>query len=240
MNSSRRDFLMTAGGIALASGVVSAARSAQAADAPAPAAGSDHKLPDLPYAYDALEPYIDAQTMTLHHDKHHASYVKNLNTAEAELAKARAANDFALVQHWSRQAAFNGAGHSLHTLFWKGMAPNGKGGGGQPTGKLLDKINQDFGSFDAFKAQFSAAATAVEGAGWAALHYRHEDGRLLVLQVENHQKLTPWGVTPLLVLDVWEHAYYLKYQNKRPDYVAAWWNVVNWEQAAANLDAAAK
>ncbi len=238
MDTSRRDFLMTAGGIAIAGGVLGSTLSAQAADAPA--AAVEHKLPELPYAYDALEPYIDAQTMTLHHDKHHAGYVKNLNAAEAALEKARAANDFALVQHWSKQVAFNGAGVSLHNLFWTIMAPNGKGGGGQPAGKLLEKITQDFGSFDAFKAQFSAAAASVEAAGWAALHYRKEDGRLLVLQIENHQKLTPWGVTPLLVLDVWEHAYYLKYQNKRPDYITAWWNVVNWEQVQANLEAAAK
>ncbi len=241
MDASRRDFLMTAGGIALAGGIVGSSVAAYGADSVAPApAGTEHKLPELPYAYDALEPFIDTQTMQLHHGKHHAAYVAGLNKAEAELAKARAANDFSLIQHWSRQASFNGGGHYLHSLFWKVMAPAGNGGGGAPIGKLADKIEQDFGRFDAFKAHFSAAAKAVEGGGWGMLHYRPEDGKLLVLQAENQQKLSPWGTVPLLAIDVWEHAYYLKYQNKRADYVDAWWNVVNWEQVLHNYETQAK
>jgi len=120
-------------------------------------------------------------------------------------------------------------------MFWKVMAPSGKGGGGEPEGALRDAINRDFGSFDAFKKQFSAAAAQVEGGGWGLLHYRPEDDRLLVLQAENQHKLTVWGAMPILGIDVWEHAYYLKYQNKRPDYIDAWWNVVNWKQVGDNL-----
>ena len=191
-----------------------------------------HDLPKLDYAYDSLEPHIDAATMELHHSKHHAAYVKGLNEAELELAKARASGDFASVQQWSKKAAFNGGGHALHSLFWKCMAPKA---GGEPKGVLLKKIEEDFGSFAAFKGQFTAAAIQVEGGGWALLHHRAEDNRLLVLQAENQHKLSPWNAAPILGIDVWEHAYYLKYQNKRADYVAAWWNVVNWDYVAAAL-----
>ena len=187
-----------------------------------------HELPSLPYAYADLEPYIDAQTMELHHSKHHKAYVDGLNKAEAELAKARAAGDFSMIQHWTKQSAFHGGGHALHTLFWQSMASPKNGAGGTPQGELSSKINEDFGSFDAFKKQFSAAALAVEGSGWAILHQRHSDNRLIILQAENQHKLSTWNTTPLLALDVWEHAYYLKYQNKRADYIQAWWNVVNW------------
>lgn len=198
-------------------------------------AQSEHTLPALPYEPFDLEPYIDTQTMQIHHGKHHAGYVANLNKAEAALAAARASGDFGLVQHWSRQVAFNYGGHWLHSMFWKVMAPNGKGGGGEPSGSLADKINEDFGTFEAFKKQFSAAAATVEGSGWGLLHYRPFDNRLVVLQAENQHKIAQWGGTPILGVDVWEHAYYLKYQNKRPDYIEAWWNVVNWGQVAENL-----
>ncbi len=196
-----------------------------------------HSLPNLPYSYSALEPYIDAQTMELHHSKHHKAYVDGLNKAEAELAKARANNDFTLIQHWSRQAAFHGGGHFLHSLFWSIIADPKNGGGGEPTGILADKIKEDFGSYDAFKKHFTATAIAVEGSGWGLLHYRAQDKKLLILQAENQQKLSAWGTTPIMGIDVWEHAYYLKYQNKRADYVNAWWNVVNWKQVQSNLQA---
>ncbi len=231
MAHTRRDFI-TAGSAVFAASALSSIE-ARAESAPLKEVGSlgkltTHELPPLPFTYNALEPFIDATTMELHHSKHHAAYVKGLNEAEAELAKARASGDFTLVQHWSKKAAFNGGGHALHTLFWKTLAPHGKGGGGEPTGDLADAIKEDFGGFSQFKAQFSAAATQVEGGGWAILHYRPTDKRLLVLQVENQHKLSSWDTIPLLPLDVWEHAYYLKYQNKRADYIAAWWNVVNW------------
>ena len=233
MIAKRRNLFLTALGLVLAGGFISTA-----IPLPAHAAEggtlTEHTLPELPYAYDALEPYIDAKTMELHHSKHHNAYVTGLNKAEAELAKARAANDFALVQHWSRQAAFHGGGHYLHSMFWQVMAPAGKGGGGEPSGPLADKIVEDFGSFEAFKAHFNAAANAVEGSGWALLHYRPEDKRLVILQAENQHKFSPWGSVPIMGIDVWEHAYYLNYQNKRADYVNAWWNIVNWEQVAKN------
>ena len=197
-----------------------------------------HELPPLPYDYNALEPHIDEQTMRLHHDKHHLAYVNGLNTAETKLAEARSSGDFSLIQHWERQAAFHGAGHFLHSIFWPNMAAAGNGGGGEPTGALAAKINEDFGSFEAFKKQFSAASAAVEGNGWGILAYRKVDDKLVILTAENHQKLTQWVATPLLVLDVWEHAYYLNYQNRRPDYVAAFFNVINWANVAANFKAA--
>ena len=148
-----------------------------------------------------------------------------------------AAGDMAQIQSLSRKYAFHGAGHYLHALYWSVMAPPGDGGGGEPTGSLAEQLAKDFGSVEAFKTQFSAAAGSVEGSGWCALHYRPIDDRLLVLQIENHQNLTPWGVIPLMVVDVWEHAYYLKYQNRRGDYVKAWWDVVNWARVGANLNA---
>ena len=194
-----------------------------------------HELPPLPYDYKALEPYIDEQTMHLHHDIHHKGYVDGLNNAEKKLAEARAAGDYALVKHWSREAAFHGSGHFMHAMFWPNMAPAGKGGGGEPTGALAEQIKKDFGSFDAFKKHYSAAAVAVEGSGWAVLAWQPQGNQLVILQSEKHQQLTQWGVVPLLVCDVWEHAYYLKYQNKRAAYVEAWWSVVNWADVAARL-----
>lgn len=234
MNTSRRDFIRVAGGVA-AAGVMANMFSS---DAAAQASGevTTHVLPELPYKYDALEPYIDAATMEIHHSKHHAAYVNGLNAAEAALAKARESGDFALAQYWTKRAAFNGGGHFLHSMFWKVMAPSGAGGGGEPSGGLRKMIERDFGSFETFKKEFSAAAVQVEGSGWGLLHYRPQDDRLIVLQAENQHKLTAWGALPVLGIDVWEHAYYLKYQNRRTDYVDAWWNVVNWEQVAANID----
>lgn len=193
-----------------------------------------HTLPPLPYPYDALEPYIDAKTMELHHSKHHQAYVDGLNKAEAELAKARQSGDYTLIEYWSKKAAFNGGGHFLHTMFWEIMAPPAKGGGGAVPGRLEAALKDSFGSVEAFRAQMSAAAAAVEGSGWTLLHVRPSDGRLIILQAENQHKLTPWGVVPILGIDVWEHAYYLKYQNRRTDYIKAWWNVVNWAKVEDN------
>ena len=231
--TTRRSFL-TAAGTGAAALVVGAPSLHSIGFEPTPAPGK-HERPALPYSFDALEPHIDAQTMQIHHGKHHMAYVNGLNKAEEELAKARAADDYALIQHWSKQAAFHGGGHWLHSMFWKIMGAPGTLGGGEPTGELLAAINDGFGSVGAFKKQFTAAAIAVEGSGWALLHYRRDDGRLIVMQAENQHKLSSWGTTPILGVDVWEHAYYLRYQNKRADYVAAWWNVVNWNAVAANL-----
>jgi Fe-Mn family superoxide dismutase len=186
-----------------------------------------HTLPPLPYNYDALEPYINQEIMRLHHDKHHKSYVDGLNKAEKEMQKARNSNNFDLIKHWEREAAFHGAGHYLHTIFWTIMSPNG---GGKPSGMLMREINQSFGSFEKFKAHFTEAANNVEGVGWAILVWSPRSRRLEILQAEKHQNLSQWDVVPILVLDVWEHAYYLQYKNERKKYVDNWWNIVNWRE----------
>jgi superoxide dismutase, Fe-Mn family len=242
--STRREFLQKAGtaivaGAMIASPLASLAENASGQPVQTRPAGSKgFELPPLPYGYNALEPYIDAQTMEIHHSKHHAAYVKGLIDAETALAGARAAGDFSLIQHFSRQIAFNYGGHYLHSMFWSVMAPSGSGGGGVPTGDLLEKITDDFGSFDNFKKQFSAAALRVEGSGWGLLHYRPMDGKLVISQAEKQHDMAIWGGTPIMGIDVWEHAYYLKYQNKRPDYIEAWWNVVNWSAVSGNLKSA--
>ncbi len=188
-----------------------------------------HVLPPLAYDYAALEPHIDEQTMKLHHDLHHQAYVDGLNGAEEKLAKMRETGDFSAVQAVQRALAFHGSGHANHCIFWENMGPNG---GGTPAGDLGARIQRDFGSFDAFQAHFSAAAATVEGNGWGILAWDSSAGQLIVLASMNHQNQGLHGSVPLLMLDVWEHAYYLKYQNKRPAYIKAWWNVVNWENVA--------
>jgi len=185
-----------------------------------------HKLPPLPYAYNALEPYIDEQIMRLHHTKHHQSYVDGLNKAETMLAQARKDRKFDLVKHWSRELAFHGSGHYLHTIFWNNMSPNG---GGEPKGMLMEAIKDYFGSYDAFKQHFTEAAKAVEGVGWAILVWSPRAHHLEILQSERHMLLTQWDTIPLLALDVWEHAYYLQYKNNRADYINNWWKIVNWK-----------
>lgn len=189
-----------------------------------------HKLPDLPYAYDALEPYYDEQTVRIHHDKHHQGYVDGLNKAEDSLEKARESGDYSGIRALEKAAAFNGSGHILHTLFWQSMCSPSTAQG-KPSGHLAEAIDKDFGSFEKFKAHFSAATREVEGSGWGILAYRPMDGKLVVLQAEKHQNLTQWGVIPILVCDVWEHAYYLKYQNRRAEWVEAFWNIVDWAAA---------
>lgn len=196
-----------------------------------------HTLPSLPYAYDALEPTISREIMYLHHDKHHQAYVDGLNKAELMMKKARETNDFSLLKHWEKEAAFHGSGHYLHTLFWEVMIP---GGGGQPRGDLLKQIEKDFGSFAAFKSHFSEAAKQVEGVGWAILIWSPRARRLEILQSELHMVLTQWDTIPILVLDVWEHAYYLQYKNNRAGYVDKWWDVVNWPKIAVRFTEAKK
>ncbi|WP_017755634.1 superoxide dismutase [Calidifontibacillus oryziterrae] len=189
----------------------------------------EHKLPPLPYPYDALEPYISEQIMKLHHDKHHKSYVDGLNKSEKMMETARENNDFELLKHWEREAAFHGSGHYLHTIFWNNMKPNG---GGRPKGQLLKQIEENFGGFDQFKSHFTEAANKVEGVGWAILVWSPRSHRLEILQSEKHQHYTQWDTIPLLVLDVWEHAYYLQYLNEKKQYVDQWWNVVNWNDVS--------
>jgi Fe-Mn family superoxide dismutase len=190
--------------------------------------GGQYILPPLPYAYDALEPHIDAETMHLHHDKHHLAYVNGLNKTLKELAEIDAANAppaTPLLTGLQEDLSFNAAGHLLHTLFWKCMGPNA---GGEPQGELADAIAGSFGSVAAFRTRFAAVALGVKGSGWAVLAYEPASQNLLILQVKQHDlQLAPW-MEPILALDVWEHAYYLKYKNTRGEYIKAWWNVVNW------------
>ncbi|MBM7702944.1 Fe-Mn family superoxide dismutase [Metabacillus iocasae] len=195
-----------------------------------------HKLPPLPYRYNALEPYIATKIMELHHQKHHKSYVDGLNKAEKKMQEARETENFDLIKHWEREAAFHGSGHYLHTMFWENMSPNG---GGQPRGRLAQQIVQDFGSFDKFKKHFSAAADKVEGVGWALLVWSPRAHRLEILQTEKQQLFTQWDTIPLLGLDVWEHAYYLQYQNDRKTYINNWWNIVNWRDVEDRYQKAA-
>lgn len=194
-----------------------------------------HELPELPYACDALEPHYDEQTVRLHHDIHHAGYVKGLNAAEEKLAAMLKSGDFGGAKGVCGELAFHGSGHILHSIFWTNMKPNG---GGQPAGALAAAIEKQFGSFDAFKGLFLAATNAVAGSGWGIVAYRKQDDALVVLQAEKHENLTQWGVAPILVLDVWEHAYYLKYQNKRPEWTKAFMeHLVNWDDVAQRLAA---
>jgi superoxide dismutase, Fe-Mn family len=204
---------------------------------PSPVEAGKHRLPNLPYPYNALEPYISEAIMKLHHQKHHQAYVDGLNKAELKLKEAREKNDYSLVKHWSRELAFHGSGHYLHTIFWNNMKPKG---GGQPSGRLLNEINRYFGTFDQFKSHFSEAAKQVEGVGWAILVWSPRSHHLEILQSERHMILTQWDTIPLLVLDVWEHAYYLQYQTNKAKYVENWWNIVNWEDVEDRFEQASK
>jgi Fe-Mn family superoxide dismutase len=187
-----------------------------------------YELPPLPYSYEALEPYISREIMTLHHTKHHQAYVTGANAALERLEKQRKGENPENVRGILRDLSFNLSGHKLHAVFWPNMAPSGKGGG-TPGGRLADQINGDFGSFEAFKKQFSDAAKNVEAVGWAILTYDAESDTLLIYQVEKQNFMHPPDLPLILTLDVWEHAYYLQYKNDRASYVDNWWNVVNWD-----------
>jgi len=199
-----------------------------------------YQLPELPYAYDALEPHIDKETMNIHHTKHHNTYVTNVNAAlegHEDLASKSVeelVSDLNSVPESIRTAVRNnGGGHANHSLFWQLLSPNG---GGNPTGALAEAIDSKFGSFDEFKTQFENAGKTRFGSGWAWLVLNN--GELAVTSTANQDSPLMEGQTPLLGVDVWEHAYYLKYQNRRPDYLAAFWNVVNWEEVSRRFDAA--
>lgn len=197
-----------------------------------------YKLPELPYDYNALEPYIDEETMHLHHDKHHNTYVTNLNAAiekHPELGEKTVEeliSDMNAVPEDIKTAVQNnGGGHANHTFFWEIMAPNA---GGEPTGAIKDAINEAFGDFDSFKEEFKTAAASRFGSGWAWLVL--DGGKLAITSTPNQDSPLMEGKTPILGLDVWEHAYYLKYKNVRPDYIAAFWNVVNWEKVNEHFE----
>lgn len=197
-----------------------------------------YKLPELPYAYDALEPHIDKETMNIHHSKHHNAYVTNLNNAlegnEALLSKSiedLIANLDAVPEEKRTAVRNNGGGHANHSLFWELLSADG---GGTPSGALAEAIDKKFGSFDTFKEQFAAAGATRFGSGWAWLILNN--GELEITSTPNQDSPIMDGKTPLLGLDVWEHAYYLNYQNRRPDYIAAFWNVVNWDEVAKRFE----
>ncbi|WP_431791642.1 superoxide dismutase [Kocuria palustris] len=192
-------------------------------------------LPDLPYDFAALEPHISGRIMELHHDKHHNTYVTAANKALESMEEARANGDAAGAAKLSKDLQFNLGGHINHSIFWKNMSPDG---GDKPTGELASAIDDAFGSFDNFQAQFTAVATTIQGSGWAILAYEPIAGNLVIEQMYDQQNGVPVATFPLLQLDMWEHAFYLDYQNVKPDYVKAWWNVVNWEDVAQRLEKA--
>jgi Fe-Mn family superoxide dismutase len=195
-----------------------------------------YALPDLPYDPAALEPAISGEIIELHHGKHHAAYVKGANDTLDKLAAARGGADTSAIPGLERSLAFNVSGHVLHSLYWTNMSPDG---GDRPDGDLGDAIAADFGSFDGFRSEFSAAANTVQGSGWSALVWDPVGRGLLVAQLHDHQSNGPLGAVPLLVLDMWEHAFYLQYRNVKADYVTAWWDIVNWADVAARFEAAA-
>jgi superoxide dismutase, Fe-Mn family len=202
-----------------------------------------HELPPLPYDYTALEPHIDSQTMQLHHDKHHAAYVNNLNAALEKYPNLQSQSAEDLIRDLNSvpediRAAVrnNGGGHVNHSMFWQIMGPNG---GGAPTGALADAINEAFGSFEDFKKQFNDAGTKRFGSGWVWL-VRSSDGKLQIVSTANQDNPISDGHSPILGNDVWEHAYYLKYQNRRPEYLQAWWNVINWDEVSKRFEAAGR
>ena len=194
-----------------------------------------YTLPEMPYAYDALEPHIDAQTMEIHHTKHHQKYTDTMNGALEKLSPELQDKDIEEILSSINQIPddvkgainFNGGGYDNHKLFWNSMKQNG---GGEPTGAIADAINDSFGSFAEFKELFSSKTAPIQGSGWGWLVYNPNSGKVEYKAMPNQTSPRTEGLVPLLGLDVWEHAYYLKYQNKRPDYIAAWWNVINWDE----------
>jgi superoxide dismutase, Fe-Mn family len=198
---------------------------------------SEYLLPELAYDPGALEPHLSGQIVELHHSKHHAAYVKGANTALDKLAEARAAGNFDSLVGLEKSLAFNLGGHVLHSMYWANLSPDG---GDKPTGDLAAAIDEHFGSFDAFRSHFSQAATLVQGSGWGIFSWEPVGRRLIIEQLEDHHENTTLGAVPLLAIDTWEHAYYLQYQNRKPDYVEAIWNIVNWADVARRFAAATK
>ena len=193
---------------------------------------ADYTLPDLPYDYAALEPHISGRIMELHHDKHHAAYVAGANAALEKLAAARDSGDFAAVNLHEKNLAFNLGGHVNHSVFWQNLSPDG---GARPEGELAAAINEFFGSFEKFQAHFAANAVGIQGSGWSILAWDTLGSKLVAFQLYDQQSNIPLGVVPIVVLDMWEHAFYLDYVNVKADYVKAWWNIVNWADASARL-----
>lgn len=254
MENSRRDFVKTAFGAAFAGAIAGESLFAQKSPRrpqrppvekpkkthpekepveevkkeeppPPPIRFVKHDLPKLPYEIKELEPHIDSETLDIHYNHIHKNLVSTLNVAESQLAEARAKNDVAMIDFWSKRQIYYGGEHFLHTLYWRSMAPKG---GGLPTGNLALKLTENFGSVDNFKMQFTTAAQTIEGSGWAVLALRPTDKSLMICQIGGTEQQTPLNIFPLMALDVWEHAYFLKYHNNRMDYINAWWEIVNW------------
>ena len=194
-----------------------------------------YTLPDLEYDYGALEPHISAQIMELHHGKHHKAYVEKANDTLEKLAESRDKLDFSRLAGLEKALAFNLSGHVLHSIFWRNLTPKG---GGRPAGELLDLINRDFGGFEAFQKQMTEVAATVMGSGWAALVWEPLAQRLLTCQIYDHQSNVGQGSLPVMVIDAWEHAYYLQYKNAKTEFFNAVWNLWNWEDVASRLQAA--
>lgn len=188
-----------------------------------------YTLPDLEFDQGALEPHLSAKILELHHGKHHKAYVDGANTTLEKIAAARDAGEYGSIVGLQKTLAFNVSGHVLHSLFWQNLSPKG---GGEPTGALAEAIGTHFGSFASFQAHMTQATTTVQGSGWSALSWEPLSKSLIVEQIYDHHGNSLQGATPLLVIDAWEHAYYLQYENRRPDYVKAIWNVINWEDVA--------
>jgi Fe-Mn family superoxide dismutase len=193
-----------------------------------------YNLPDLPYDYGALEPHVSGAIMQLHHDKHHKAYVDGANKTNDQLLEARSKQDFAHIGALEHALAFHVSGHVLHSLFWQNLAPKA---GGTPTGPLAQAIDRDFGSFEVFKKQLNGATAAIMGSGWGALVWEPLAKRLATVQIHDHQSEVTQGSVPLLVLDAWEHAYYLQYRNEKAKYFEAIWNVFNWTDVARRFEA---
>jgi superoxide dismutase, Fe-Mn family len=194
-----------------------------------------YTLPELPYDYAALEPHYSAQVLELHHDKHHKAYVDGANTALDKLDQARSSDDFGTINQLQKNLAFHLSGHVLHSMFWENLSPDG---GGKPSGDLEAAIEDGFGSFEGFRNQLREAALNVQGSGWGALTWEPLGQRLIVEQVYDHQSNVGQGAPPLLVLDMWEHAYYLQYKNVKADWVTAFWEIVNWVDVAGRFERA--
>lgn len=196
-----------------------------------------YELPQLPYDFNALEPIINAEIMTLHYTKHHQGYVTNLNKALEQYCEAESKNDLPALIALQQAIKFNGGGHINHSIFWTNLGPKSKGGGTPPNGKLADAINKEFGSLDKLVEQLSAKAVAIQGSGWGWLGYNKAKDRLEIATCDNQDPLSTKGLVPLLGIDVWEHAYYLQYKNVRADYVKAIWQIVNWSNVAQRFQA---
>ncbi|WP_456695625.1 superoxide dismutase [Aeromicrobium sp. P5_D10] len=194
-----------------------------------------YTLPDLPYDYSALDPHISGKIMELHHDKHHAAYVTGANAAVEALEDARDRDDFAAVNLFEKNLAFHLGGHTNHIVFWENLSPDG---GGEPEGELAAAIAEQFGTFAAFQKHFGATAAGIQGSGWAVLAWDSIGQRLTIFQLFDQQANVPVGVVPLLMLDMWEHAFYLDYLNVKADYVKAFWQIANWQDVAARFDRA--